>query len=86
MPVMARPGTRKTYTLVQREIFLIQGRGVEPEQTLMATFTEKAGKELQTSHQAKISLITKNETPKKAAKNGIAYAYSFHNSTVFTPM
>lgn len=46
--ITAGPGTGKTYTLVQRAIFLIQERGVQPEQILMATFTEKAAKELVT--------------------------------------
>lgn len=46
--IMAGPGTGKTHTLVQRAIFLIQERGVQPEQILMATFTEKAAKELVT--------------------------------------
>lgn len=44
--ITAGPGTGKTYTLVQRAIYLIQERGVQPEQMLMATFTEKAAKEL----------------------------------------
>jgi len=46
--ITAGPGTGKTYTLVQRAIYLIQERGVHPEQILMATFTEKAAKELVT--------------------------------------
>ncbi|KLU63315.1 ATP-dependent DNA helicase PcrA [Peptococcaceae bacterium CEB3] len=46
--ITAGPGTGKTYTLVQRAIYLIQERGVLPEQILMATFTEKAAKELLT--------------------------------------
>ena len=44
--ITAGPGTGKTYTLVQRAIYLIQERGILPEQILMATFTEKAAKEL----------------------------------------
>lgn len=46
--ITAGPGTGKTYTLVQRAIYLIQERNVQPEQILMATFTEKAAKELVT--------------------------------------
>ena len=46
--ITAGPGTGKTYTLVQRAIYLIQEQGVQPEQILMATFTEKAAKELVT--------------------------------------
>lgn len=44
--ITAGPGTGKTFTLVQRAIYLIQECGVHPEQILMATFTEKAAKEL----------------------------------------
>ncbi len=46
--ITAGPGTGKTYTLVQRAIYLIQEKGVQPERILMATFTEKAAKELVT--------------------------------------
>lgn len=46
--ITAGPGTGKTFTLVQRAIYLIQECGVHPEQILMATFTEKAAKELVT--------------------------------------
>lgn len=44
--ITAGPGTGKTYTLVQRAIYLIQNCGTVPEQILIATFTEKAAKEL----------------------------------------
>jgi len=46
--ITAGPGTGKTFTLVQRAVYLIEERGVLPEQILMATFTEKAAKELVT--------------------------------------
>ena len=46
--ITAGPGTGKTYTLVQRAIYMIEECGVAPEQILMATFTEKAAKELVT--------------------------------------
>ena len=46
--ITAGPGTGKTFTLVQRAIYLIQECGVQPEQIMMATFTEKAAKELVT--------------------------------------
>jgi DNA helicase-2/ATP-dependent DNA helicase PcrA len=46
--IIAGPGTGKTYTLVQRAIYLIQEKGVKPEEIFMATFTEKAAKELVT--------------------------------------
>ncbi|MCL2720743.1 MAG: UvrD-helicase domain-containing protein, partial [Treponema sp.] len=46
--ITAGPGTGKTFTLVQRALLLIQEKDVKPEEILMATFTEKAAKELVT--------------------------------------
>ena len=44
--ITAGPGTGKTATLVKRTIDMIQEKGVKPEQIMVATFTEKAAKEL----------------------------------------
>ncbi|ETJ29571.1 DNA helicase II, partial [human gut metagenome] len=44
--ITAGPGTGKTFTLVQRAIYLIQECGVAPEHIMMATFTEKASKKI----------------------------------------
>lgn len=44
--ITAGPGTGKTYTLVRRAIYLIEECGVKPESIFIATFTEKAAKEL----------------------------------------
>ena len=44
--ITAGPGTGKTHTLVQRTIFLIEECNVKPESIFIATFTEKAAKEL----------------------------------------
>ncbi|MBR0070091.1 MAG: UvrD-helicase domain-containing protein, partial [Synergistaceae bacterium] len=44
--IIAGPGTGKTYTLVQRTVFLIQKRHVKPENIMLATFTNKAASEL----------------------------------------
>lgn len=44
--ITAGPGTGKTYTLVQRTIYLIEECGIKPESIFIATFTEKAAKEL----------------------------------------
>lgn len=44
--IIAGPGTGKTYTLVQRTVYLIEECGVRPESIFIATFTEKAAKEL----------------------------------------
>jgi DNA helicase-2/ATP-dependent DNA helicase PcrA len=44
--ISAGPGTGKTFTLVKRAVYLIHERGARPEQILVATFTDKAAKEL----------------------------------------
>ena len=46
--MIAGPGTGKTYTLVKRIVYLITEKKVEPEEIMIATFTEKAAKELVT--------------------------------------
>lgn len=46
--IIAGPGTGKTYTLVQRIIYLIRENAVKSEEIMIATFTEKAAKELVT--------------------------------------
>ena len=45
--IIAGPGSGKTHTLVERVVCLIQ-KGVAPEEVFVATFTEKAAKELVT--------------------------------------
>ena len=45
--IIASPGSGKTYTLVERTLHLVK-EGVKPENILVATFTEKAAKELVT--------------------------------------
>lgn len=44
--VIAGPGSGKTFTLVERAIYLIQTKKLEPCNLLISTFTEKAAKEL----------------------------------------
>ena len=44
--ITAGPGTGKTFTLVQRAIYLIEECSIKPESIFIATFTEKAAKEL----------------------------------------
>lgn len=46
--IIAGPGSGKTKTLVERILFLIQVKQVAPESILVATFTDKAAKELNT--------------------------------------
>ena len=44
--IIAGPGTGKTFTLVQRIVYLIEEKNVQPDNIMVATFTEKAAKEL----------------------------------------
>ena len=46
--IIAGPGTGKTFTLVERVVFLIQKKRVKPENIMLATFTDKAASELLT--------------------------------------
>lgn len=46
--IIAGPGTGKTFTIVQRIVYLITEKNIEPEQILVATFTNKAADELVT--------------------------------------
>lgn len=46
--IIAGPGSGKTFTLVERALYLIQVRGVTPEHLLISTFTQKAARELLT--------------------------------------
>ena len=44
--IIAGPGTGKTFTLVKRAVYLITEKQVKPENIMIATFTEKAAKEI----------------------------------------
>jgi len=46
--IIAGPGTGKTFTLVRRAVYLITEKNVRPENIMIATFTEKAAKEIVT--------------------------------------
>lgn len=46
--IIAGPGTGKTFTLVKRIVYLIIEKKVLPKEIMVATFTEKAAKELVT--------------------------------------
>ena len=46
--IIAGPGTGKTYTLVKRIVYLITEKGIKPEEIFIATFTDKAARELVT--------------------------------------
>ncbi|WP_018079573.1 ATP-dependent helicase [Thiobacillus denitrificans] len=46
--IIAGPGSGKTFTLVERIVYLITQKGVVPESLLVVTFTDKAARELTT--------------------------------------
>lgn len=46
--IIAGPGAGKTFTLVERIVYLITQRGIAPEQIMIVTFTDKAAGELTT--------------------------------------
>lgn len=46
--ITAGPGSGKTFTLVERIVYLITQKGVAPESLLVVTFTDKAARELTT--------------------------------------
>ncbi len=46
--IIAGPGSGKTFTLVERVVYLITEKGVTPEQLMVVTFTDKAAQELTT--------------------------------------
>jgi len=46
--IIAGPGSGKTFTLVERIVYLIKHMGVAPESLFVVTFTDKAARELTT--------------------------------------
>ena len=46
--IIAGPGSGKTFTLVERIVFLITEKHITPEQLMIVTFTDKAAQELTT--------------------------------------
>ncbi|MGL5510145.1 MAG: UvrD-helicase domain-containing protein, partial [Microcoleaceae cyanobacterium] len=46
--IIAGPGSGKTFTLVERIVFLITERKIAPESLFVVTFTDKAARELTT--------------------------------------
>lgn len=46
--LIAGPGTGKTYTIIQRVLYLIREKRVKPEEIMLVTYTQKASKELTT--------------------------------------
>ena len=48
MLIIAGPGSGKTFTLVERVIYLVVEKNIKPSEILISTFTEKAAKEIVT--------------------------------------
>jgi DNA helicase II / ATP-dependent DNA helicase PcrA len=46
--IIAGPGSGKTFTLVERIVYLITNKDVAPENLFVVTFTDKAAQELTT--------------------------------------
>jgi len=46
--IIAGPGSGKTFTLVEKVVYLVTQHGIPPENLLVVTFTEKAAQELTT--------------------------------------
>ena len=46
--IIAGPGSGKTFTLVERVVFLLTEKNITPERIMVVTFTEKAAQELTT--------------------------------------
>jgi len=55
--IIAGPGSGKTFTLVERIIYLITHNGATPESLFVVTFTEKAARELTTRISNRLSEI-----------------------------
>jgi len=59
--ISAGPGTGKTATLVNRYANIVNNHGIKPENIMMATFTEKAAKEIVTRISSVISDFDLND-------------------------
>ncbi len=70
--IIAGPGTGKTFTLVQRTVFMIQKKRINPANIMLATFTDKAAGELITRITEELSM--RNIT----ADTGSMYSGTFH--------
>ena len=70
--IIAGPGTGKTFTLVQRAVVLIQKKRVNPENIMLATFTDKAANEI-------VTRITQELSRRNIqADTGAMYSGTFH--------
>jgi DNA helicase-2/ATP-dependent DNA helicase PcrA len=56
--IIAGPGSGKTFTLVERIVYLITQKGVAPESLFVVTFTDKAARELTTRISNRLSELS----------------------------
>lgn len=56
--IIAGPGSGKTFTLVERIVYLITHKGITPESLFVVTFTEKAARELTTRISNRLSELS----------------------------
>ncbi len=56
--IIAGPGSGKTFTLVERIVYLITHNGVSPESLFVVTFTDKAARELTTRISNRLSELS----------------------------
>jgi DNA helicase-2/ATP-dependent DNA helicase PcrA len=60
--IIAGPGSGKTFTLVERIVYLIKHRSIAPESLFVVTFTDKAARELTTRISNRLSELASSST------------------------
>ena len=60
--IIAGPGSGKTYTLVERIVYLITQKNVTPESLFVVTFTDKAARELTTRISNRLNALVSSST------------------------
>lgn len=70
--VLAGPGTGKTTTLVEAVVDRIEGRGLDPSQILVLTFSRKAAEELRDTITARLRRTT--SVPMSSTFHSFCYA------------
>lgn len=75
--VLAGPGSGKTFTIIQRILYLIRKKGVAPKEILTVTFTKAAAKEMQQRYLAELKQegiqIPSDENVSFGTLHGICY-------------
>ena len=71
MLIIAGPGSGKTFTLVERIVYLITQHQVNPENLLIVTFTNKAAQELVTRISNRLTELNIKFNLNEISKNSI---------------